>query len=193
MKNITEIFPRHVLCIDNICEDNISEFKSHLLENYFQPDLHRDDFSNVDTSHRLFEKNLRDDPVFVPLIQVIKSHAFEFACFLGYGIERAFMLEITNMWVNFSDGQDYNFPHIHPGSVISGAYYVENEVESNYLTFFDQYSAIDFPTNLNETNDIKKDFQCKKSRLLMFRSDLPHGNTPQMKKGQKITISFNLR
>lgn len=194
MKDAKALFPRYVLCRDGICSENLDVFKSHLIDNYKGKSTYRDDFLNVDTTHRDIDLNLKNDPVFTPLIQEIKAQAFEFACFLGYGFDQAFMFEITNMWVNFSGENDFNWPHIHPGSILSGAYYVENENDTNYITFFDHYSAVDFPINsMSGIDTSKQDFACTKGRMLLFKSDLPHGNTPQKGQGQKITISFNIR
>lgn len=196
IENIQTLFPKHVYCRDDVCADSLEIFKEKLLPFKNHKMLDRDRFLNVDTSHRVNDYNIRDDEAFKPLINEIKNTAFDFAMFLGYGPERAFMMEITNLWFNFSDEHDYNWPHIHPGSIISGAYYVENEVDTNSLTFFDHYSSLEYPINDQHNHWWSSDrtsFDCKKGRLLMFKSDFMHGNTPQVGKGQKITISFNIK
>lgn len=196
IENIKTLYPKHVYCKDDVCADSLEIFKEKLLPFKNHKMLDRDRFLNVDTSHRVNDYNIGDDEAFAPLITEIKDTAFEFAMFLGYGPERAFMMEITNLWFNFSDEHDYNWPHIHPGSIISGAYYVENEVDTNSLTFFDHYSSLEYPINDQHNHWWSSDrtsFDCKKGRLLMFKSDFMHGNTPQVGKGQKITISFNIK
>lgn len=196
MQNITTLFPKHVYCKDNVCVEHLCDFKDRLLEVRKERNLSRDRFLNVDTSHRVSDYNIKDDKIFQPLINEIRETAFNFACFVGYGPERAFMMELTNVWFNFSDEHDYNWPHIHPGSIISGAYYIENEIETNSLTFFDHYSSLEYPINDEHDHWWSSDrssFDCKKGRLLMFKSDFLHGNTPQVGKGQKITLSFNIK
>lgn len=195
MENIQSFFPKHILCRDTVCVDHIDDFKFKLLEIKKENQLDKEQFLHVQTSHRLTGYSIQQDPLFQPLIREIKQESFNFACFLGYSFERAFLLEIKNMWFNISDEHDYQWPHIHPGSIISGAYYVENEIEDNNLTFFDNPSSIEYPIDTQTDHwwgSDRVNIPVKKGRLLLFRSDFMHGTTPQIGKGTKITISFNI-
>ena len=193
-KTIFSIFPKHVYVRDNVCLAHLDKFKDKILEIADAKNtVTRNRFLNVDSTHYVTQQ-LHQDEVFLPLVAEIKNSVLEFGETLGYGIDRCFLMEIDSMWANISDENDYNWPHIHQGSILSGAFYIENQIESNSLTFFDNYSSIEYPINntLGENFD-RQSFSCRKGRLIMFKSDLPHGNTPQVGQGKKITISFNMR
>lgn len=195
MNEIKSLFPKHVYCRDNVCSDHVDAFKEKLVEIKQTNTFNKDKFLNIESSYKL-SYNIKDDELFRPLLDEVKESVFNFAQFIGYSLERSFMLELTEVWFNFSDEHDYNWPHIHPGAIISGAYYVENEVDSNNLTFFDNPSSIEYPVE-TETHHWwgadRYNIEVKKGRLLLFRSDFMHGTTPQIGKGQKITVSFNFK
>jgi uncharacterized protein (TIGR02466 family) len=95
------------------------------------------------------------------------------------------------MWSNVSGKGGYNFPHTHPGSILSGAYYI-NTIPENKLVFFDDYINVEMPTNVDTSTYDHIAYDCIPGRLVMFRSDLAHGNPPQQDDGEKIVISFNI-
>lgn len=192
MDNIFSVFPKHIFIKDSICNEYLSSFENRIEEIIAESGSVKTEYLKVTSTH-LTNSELHKDPLFFPLVDEISRHAFEFSSFLGYDIEKSFMLTVGNMWANVSDEGGYNFPHTHPGALISGAFYVSNEVDSNNLTFFDNYLSVDFPVNKSGEGYDRISVPCVPGRLVLFRSDFPHGTTPQVGKGKKITISFNLR
>lgn len=190
--NIYSIFPKHILVQDNVCSDMLETFKfrsNQLIEEY---GTFANDFLKVKSTHTT-NCELYKDPIFHPLVDEISKYAFQFLIFLGYEAEQSFKISIGNMWVNSSNEGEYNWPHTHPGSLISGAFYVDNQVSSNHLSFFDNYISVEYPINRAGEGHDRFSVPCVPGRLILFRSDLPHGTLPQIGEGKKITISFNLR
>lgn len=190
--NIYSIFPKHILVQDGVCVDRLEILKSRAIEIIDEHGTFTNDFLKVRSTH-LTNSELYKDPIFYPLVDEISRYVFEFLMFLGYDAEKSFQVSVGNMWANDSNEGDYNWPHTHPGSLISGAYYIENAVSSNNLSFFDNYISVDYPINRSGEGHDRFTVPCVPGRLILFRSDLPHGNIPQIGEGRKITISFNFR
>jgi uncharacterized protein (TIGR02466 family) len=102
-------------------------------------------------------------------------------------------LQLLNMWANLSQRGEYLFPHCHPGSVISGAYYVESTSLNDVIKFYDNPQNMVPPANKpNEYSFEFVQYPCLEKRLLLFRSDLMHG-CPALVGERKMVISFNFR
>jgi len=120
------------------------------------------------------------------ICEAILDHANKFIDELGYKCK----LEIQTMWANVSEEGHYIYPHIHPGSLISGAYYL-SAPEGSKITFESGDKFFFMPTAPTELSCNETSFECKPNRLLLFRSDVSHYTTRQLP-GEKIVISFNL-
>lgn len=186
---IQAIFPKYILCLDDVCLEHTEQFAAaaHMLLR--QSGSKTNDLLKVKSTHRT-KSDLHEYTVFQPLVQVIKNVMFEYASYVGYDPSSIFRFNLTNMWVNINDQGGYNFPHGHPGSIFSGVYYVKTPPD-NKIVFFDNYSNVDVALNATGEGHELKSFECRTGRLLMFRSDLLHGNPPQPGPGEKIAISFN--
>lgn len=186
---IQAVFPKYILCLDDVCLDHTEQFAAaaHMLVR--QAGSTTNDLLKVTSTHRT-KSDLHEYTVFQPLVQAIKNVMFEYASYVGYDTASIFKFNLTNMWVNINDQGGYNFPHVHSGSVISGVYYVKTP-PNNKIVFFDNYSNTDVALNATGEGHELKRYECRTGRLLMFRSDLLHGNPPQPEQGEKIAISFN--
>ena len=179
-------FPKSVLLVDNLLLDRLSTY-SLVLEKIFQnAPTNRNDFLKVDTLHDT-DFRLESHPEFKDLLEVISSFSKIYSEQLGF--KRT--LEIQNIWANISYKNDYLLPHVHPNSIISGAFYIEAPTGAE-ITFFDNISSMfddaEDPTHLSYKNCT---YECKPGRLLLFKSDFLHG-TMNQPEGRKIVISFNV-
>jgi hypothetical protein len=95
------------------------------------------------------------------------------------------------MWINVSNEGDFNFPHVHGDSLISGAFYVLSTTGSTIRFFNDITNTMPKPKKPNELSFDYSDFECVENRLILFRSDFLHGNARQPA-GEKIVVSFNI-
>ena len=183
-------FPRPIYYADNLCTDKLEMFEKRIKNIVQDKGTRTTKFLGVQSTH-LTECELHLDPIFRPLCETIEHHVFNFATILGYDSKKAFNMTIGNMWANVSDQHGYNFPHTHPGSVISGAFYVKTAPE-NVIVFYDKYEVIELPGENTPYNGSPVSYNCVPGRMLLFKSDLIHGNPAQETAGEKIVISFNM-
>jgi uncharacterized protein (TIGR02466 family) len=100
-------------------------------------------------------------------------------------------LKISNMWANKSNTGDFVFPHIHTNSNFSGVFYIEAPEDST-ITFYDNiYNMSPESKYLNVFNGKYTQYPCTVNSMLLFKSDLLHGNEKQPA-GNKLAISFNI-
>jgi uncharacterized protein (TIGR02466 family) len=187
---IKAVFPKYIYHRDDVCTNYLEKFKTRILQIQSDSGYKSNLLLNVKSTHQT-NVELYKDPVFAPLVDEIYKSVMHFGTAMGYSPELIFKLSILNMWANVSGKGDYNFPHNHPGSLFSGAFYI-NATPENKIVFFDNYQSVDMPTSVDAEENIHVTYDCVPGRLVMFRGDLPHGNPPQVGDGEKIIISFNM-
>ena len=147
------------------------------------------EFLTVKSSWQSYDK-MYEEESFKELAKQIKKYCLDYLNELGmnYMIPD---LNYTKMWFNISHKGEFNIPHVHGNSIISGAYYVKSSKE-HQITFFKNISNMMPPSETGtELGKIVEQIDCIPGRLVLFKSDLMHGNGAQ-KDGEKIVISFNL-
>ena len=150
--------------------------------------LNRNEILNVDTSHNVYD--LTNDNFFKPLLNTFLDHSKLFLEHLGYDknfLDRCFL---ESSWFNISYKNDSLAKHIHPGSIVSGAFYIESNIGDN-IYFHRQDDMILPPSNPNSLSTKHVAYPCLENELLIFKSNLNH-STGAKKDGKKIVISFNI-
>ena len=71
------------------------------------------------------------DSFFGPLLHAIEEHCLNYIHEI-VSIQNCFL---HNAWININSKGDSNFPHDHPGSIVSGVYYVRLPENSGRLVF----------------------------------------------------------
>jgi uncharacterized protein (TIGR02466 family) len=133
--------------------------------------------------------HLENDPRFKSIKDFILTHIKNFCVELGYHSRVVETIDILNMWTNISGEGNFIFPHQHPNSLISGVFYVEAPKYS-VITFYNEFDNFYLPMERNELTYSSCNYDCITNSLILFRSDLVHGN-PLQPAGRKIAISFN--
>lgn len=146
-------------------------------------------FQNVNSTHTT-NNNLHSLEELAELNQIILKNCQTYLLNLGYKLERLSNLGITNMWANISNKDSYLFPHIHSASMLSGVIYIKSP-QASTIKFFDNPSTV-LPTadSFNDLNHEYCEYPCKPNSMIIFKSDLLHGNDKQPE-GEKIVLSFN--
>jgi uncharacterized protein (TIGR02466 family) len=107
-----------------------------------------------------------------------------------------FDLVITQMWINKNGPGDFNKPHIHPSSFLSGVYYVRMPLRGGSIEFYDPAPAramIGFPVRAGgSATSSSVEFKPEEGMLLIFPSWLQHGVQPNRSSDFRISISFNV-
>ena len=186
-------FPRSIYVASNVKPELLPELEKYSIKYAEQYGVTRNEKLYVDSGHVTCSKLLRKQYPFSDLTFEIKKRAAQYANELGFNATEDKM-HLINIWFNISDEGDFNFPHCHPGSFISGIYYV-NTVESNTIEFYDSdylTGQTPYPDRYTDLSFEQTSYPCIPATMMMWRSNLVHCNPRQMEKGRKIAISFNL-
>lgn len=188
--NILTFFPKAVYCEDFVYKHGLNDLETNI--KLLSKNTKRNSVLNVDSSHRSI-KTIHKRPEFSPLAKEIKKRITKFLVLYGYDPLMTRDVEISNMWFNISNEGDFLFPHTHPGSLLSGAYYVKSTTENKILFYEHHKNTYMEPYKITNLSETTKDIDCVPGRLLLFHSEMEHGTPLQKCPGEKIVISFNTR
>jgi uncharacterized protein (TIGR02466 family) len=189
--NIEYLFPTTIYTSKNVCDSILESLKFEtfqIKENY---GVVRTPSLNVDSIHtNCANINWNEYEYFSILRKNIQYHIDNYINSLGDFHRK---VSISNFWFNISNKGDFNFPHSHPGSIISGVFYIESEGDSILRFYNNHYLVSNFMTsnNSNEMSFTGYDVVCEKSTLMLWPSHVIHGNPLQTTEGLKIAVSFN--
>jgi uncharacterized protein (TIGR02466 family) len=185
-------FPKSILVVDQLLEDQLPIYETRIKEllGDIGSDSWRTDMLYVDSTWDRRQK-IHEDPIFSNLVNAIYENVEIYMEALGYTSEFYKQLKITNMWANVSKEGDFLYPHVHPNSLLSGAFYIKRTENSKIKFFNNLTDMFPEPPEYNQLNFKFCEYTCDPGRLLLFRSDFLHGTSKQSA-GEKIVISFNL-
>jgi uncharacterized protein (TIGR02466 family) len=187
---LNKLFPKIVAEFDHVCVDNIPAMIKEV-EELSSYGTMRNNTLNVESSHRSIQ-TIHRLPVFKLLAKKALSNSVKFLNEYGYANFLTDNLYITNMWFNVSGKGDYLFPHTHPGSLLSGAYYLEADPSHNIYFYDMQRNLIEQPNMPTDLNTDTYPMPCTPGKMYLFNSDFVHGVPKQEADARKIVISFNL-
>jgi uncharacterized protein (TIGR02466 family) len=187
--NIVKIFPKCYYTKDNVCNEMLEKFEQFVKFNIKK--IPRSLNFSVDTSHS-YNSELHRFKTFIPLAEEIMESAKDFMISYGHDPMRSSHAFIQTMWFNTSNKNDFLFPHNHPGSFISGAYYVKTTPENHIIFHDNEKNFYEDVLNNTELGTTTHPVKCEPGRLLLFPSTLQHSTPIQKQEGEKIVISFNI-
>ena len=135
------------------------------------------------------------DPVIADLAAMLDGHVLTFARSLDFDLG-ARPLALDSLWINILEPGGMHAGHIHPGSVISGTYYVALPEGAQGLKFEDPRLALMMlsPPRHPKAERHNKSFieiTPKPGTILLWESWLRHEVPPSRAKAPRISISFN--
>lgn len=129
------------------------------------------------------------------LTKALRKQAVSYTKALGWNLKS---LEMTDCWANVMSHEGYHTSHIHPGSLISGTFYVTCPKGSGGLRLEDPNLTARMvePVDSGISNEHRKSrqwlFQPKAGQFIFFPSWLRHEVLPCKNTLQpRISISFN--
>jgi uncharacterized protein (TIGR02466 family) len=182
---IDKWFPKSIYYVDNL---HIKELSEYIKEIKKIKNTKKTFYIDVNSSH--FIEEIHTKSIFKKIFKDILDHCRNYASNLGYSKKYCDSLKITNSWFNISKKGDSLLKHIHPVSLFSGAFYIKSN-KDDFITFYKEDDMALPPENFNELSYEYCNYQCKESRLLIFKSNLNHSTNRQNGK-EKIVISFNV-
>tara|TARA_R110000822_G_scaffold304049_1_gene429036 strand:+ start:153 stop:761 length:609 start_codon:yes stop_codon:yes gene_type:complete len=192
LKNGAEIHtfcPKSIYYNEKYDVKNIEKYRSNIINISKNKKLYRGQLINIDTSHNT-DYYLNKDLIFKDLLASILKECVVYLKRLEYDQDFLDKLFIESAWFNLGKKGDSLIKHIHPGSFLSGAYYVSCDKEDKIIFYGDDDMILP-PNIFNELSSKYITYQCIPGSLLLFKSNLNHGTNPQ-KSNEKITISFNI-
>ena len=134
-------------------------------------------------------------PEFAELKKHLDKAAAKFAKHHHWDME-GFSLSLDAIWVNILGEGGQHSGHIHPGSVISGTYYVAVPEGAGRIKFEDPRLAMMMaaPQLLDDAPEEARRFvyvQPKEGHCLMWESWLRHEVMPGQSEEARISVSFN--
>ena len=118
-------------------------------------------------------------------------------------LRKEFKLTVLNLWANVNEKGAVNIPHLHPGSVLSGVYYVTFPDNSGRLRLMhpnpNHFSIFSFLGGLEKLVEKPTvftmenvEFVTKPGALVIFPSHLYHYVLPNLSDDARISFSFNV-
>jgi len=145
-------------------------------------------------SNNFYEKD--DSILMKSLWPNIKKQAIRFGKEINLNVKG----KLQNLWVNINGYKDSNIKHLHPGCLISGAYYIKTHKDCGNIIFY-------HPSHLfmqhnwfhedcydyNSYNSASWWYPSEEGTLYLFPSWLEHSVKPNLSKTEKrISVSFNI-
>lgn len=109
-------------------------------------------------------------------------------------ISPEFKLKISNAWININNSGDYNERHVHRSSALSGIVYIDTNVTSGSISFFNNSPIEHYPIDTfnSELFFPTVNYNPYPGQVLIFPSWIPHAVSPSLE-GDRISIAFNTR
>jgi uncharacterized protein (TIGR02466 family) len=114
-------------------------------------------------------------------------------------------LNINSMWINITRNGNYNSPHHHVGSILSGTFYVKTPKNCGSIEFENPISGLidSYLTHwhLSDGHGLKSsswlskkiNIVCEENTLILFPSWIKHSVEQNLNKDEdRISIAFNL-
>ena len=216
MAEVIDAFPTLVLKDSNVSlAQNILPFARQYLD-WYDSLLTKKEFADVTynagitkdhpytwgyrNTHKLFNTNLgfQFQPDSKEFIDYLKSKAIEFFEYLGYECNVS-KLQINSFVSEMNIGDSHNI-HSHPGSDISGVFYLNIPEKSASLGIADprsHYYALPplVKFKKNKTTKYKENILVlppQQGDILMWEGWVPHSVSKNLSKG-RVTIVFNIK
>lgn len=164
---------------DGLSEENIK----FLLDQKQRPNVYN---TSSEDKYILKQKCLSDLTIFIEKC----IHEYFMATYCPKNEAR---LKITQSWLNWTKPNEQHHQHCHPGSLISGCFYVNANKNTDRIYFYkSDYNLITFPpVEWNLYNSSSWWFPVGSGDLILFPSTLIHNVKPVEGSETRVSLAFN--
>ena len=139
--------------------------------------------------------DVTDDPNMASFIKEVEGKSENLRKYINY--KSNVRLKVDGIWININHPYSYNSLHTHPGSYMSGVYYVKAPKDSGDLVFKHPsiLQALYIPNDIIEHNEAtcsKWFIQPEEDKILFFPSWVEHEVGQNLSNEDRISIAFNL-
>ena len=99
---------------------------------------------------------------------------------------------ITDSWIGISSPGNYERMHIHGGSYVSGAYYIQSTADCGRIFFENMDDNLWASARTRQENWNTVSFEPVERRVILFNSQVPHHVSQNASQGERIALSFNV-
>tara|TARA_R110000824_G_scaffold118960_2_gene271631 strand:+ start:264107 stop:264808 length:702 start_codon:yes stop_codon:yes gene_type:complete len=149
--------------------------------------------SNVGGWHS--KANLHMTNELAEIRRIIGNACVSCANHLSFDFDK-FELFYQEMWLNKNGPNDFNKAHVHPNSMLSGAYYAKVPPSSGNIEFYDpvrERVMSVFPVKeRTRINTQAMEYKAEEGLLLIFPGWLQHSVQPNRSNDFRVSISFNM-
>jgi len=153
------------------------------------------DFSNIG-GWQSDNLDLKDKEL-QPFIEELKNNIMSYINQCGFKTDLKYKLD--NIWININEYKDHNKPHIHPGCLFSGVYYLKTPDNCGNIVFNHPADSLQYDWKkdlIKETmpNNCSEWFlPVQKEKMFLFPSWLYHYVMPNLnQKEDRISLAFNI-
>lgn len=129
-------------------------------------------------------------PTFAKFADFLEPEVKRFARAQGWSL-KAGQLRMTSLWMNLMPRHSYHNLHLHPHSVISGAYYVSTPPGSVSLKLEDPRMPLYMNAPNREKFPFTYEIEARAGKFVLFESWLRHEVPPNASVKPRISLSFN--
>lgn len=179
--------------------DFIKEIDTERLKQYCLDLKNKDSGRTISNAGGWQSENLSFDiPEIQELLQALWIRLIQMKDDLG--IKDSVNLTIQNIWININDRGNFNRPHAHPQSVISGVYYVDADpvisgdivFASPIITHGYHWDKKWFKDGVSETiSSASCYYKPETNKVILFPGWVWHYVEPSNSDKQRISIAFN--
>lgn len=157
--------------------------------------ISRSNFTELGGWHS--QNDLHKKDAYAGLVGHINSSTAQLSKDLGY--DPAYEIRIGTMWSIINPPGSSNRAHVHPGCLWSGVYYIHASDDAGRIEFIEPRTAhlmnqARYAPGKTRPKDCwtKVRFTPTPGKMIIFPSWLYHAVDPNMSKGDRVIISFNL-
>jgi uncharacterized protein (TIGR02466 family) len=148
-------------------------------------------YTSYGSQHRLYEIS----PTFDTLRRLLVPHVAAFARSVEWDLRRR-RLTMTDCWINIMPHQVVHSLHLHPLSTLSGTYYVQVPAGCPGIKFEDPrlerfMAAPPRKSSCSLRNRQWVTVPANPGQVVLFESWLRHEVTPNTRRQERISVSFN--
>jgi uncharacterized protein (TIGR02466 family) len=139
-----------------------------------------------------WQSNDVDEKEFDPLYNHLQKDLVKI--FNDYSIRKEYTPLISQAWININNKDNYNIPHIHPGSFLSAVYYVKGS-ESGDIVFYSNPMSQWINSVTDKKNSLVTEgieYKAITNRLIVFPSWITHEVKATLSEEDRISIAFNI-
>lgn len=190
----TQIYQGTILNAKKLNQGLLTDIYSHAKKDAMGQQWSEQNYKNGFTSYASLMDMHHRTPSFMQLAEELTSKAEKFSQLLHWDT-RGLKLEMTACWFNIMNQGAYHTLHMHPHSVLSGAYYVQTPPKSVALKLEDPRISSFMSAPVKKQSKSVEGLYCsvepKAGSFVFFESWLRHEVPPNFSSQPRVSVSFN--